>query len=159
MYQWLVFLHICGVIIFFAAHGVSTMVTFRLERQQNLERMRALMELSAASLPVMWLGLGLLLLGGIAAGFMGNWWSQGWIGLSFILMIVMTGWFGYYARRHFTPLRKAMGLPSRREPTPPPPASLEEIKHLLQAANPLLLSGVGFGISAIILFLMVFKPF
>jgi hypothetical protein len=159
MYRWLVFLHICGVIIFFMAHGVSTFVVFRLGRQQNLDRMRALMELSSASLPVMWLGIGLLLLGGISAGFMGNWWSQGWIGISFLLMIVMTGWFGYYARKHFTPVRKALGMPSRRNLVAPPPATPEEIARLLGAANPLLLSGIGFGLSAIIVYLMIFKPF
>jgi hypothetical protein len=159
MYYWLVYLHIAGALIFFMAHGVSTFVMFRLGKQQSLDRMRALMELSSASLPAMWLGLTLLLIGGISAGFMGNWWSQGWIGVSFVLMIVMTAWFGYYARRHFTPLRKALGLPSRRDPTPPPPAAPEEIARLLKAANPLLLSGIGFGLSAVILYLMIFKPF
>lgn len=159
MYQWVVFLHILGALIFFMAHGVSTMVTFRLSREKNLDRMRALMELSSSSLPVMWLGLILLLAAGITAGFMGNWWSRGWIGTALALMVVMTVWFGYYARRHFTPLRKALGLPSRRNPVAPSPASPEEIERLVQAANPLLLAVIGFGLSAIILYLMVFKPF
>lgn len=75
MYRWVVFLHILGALVLFMAHGASAVMAFRLRREQNLDRMRALLELSAAALPVMWIGLLTLLVAGIVAGSMGGWWS------------------------------------------------------------------------------------
>ena len=122
MYRWVVFLHIFGAPIFFMAHGASAFMAFRLRREQSLERIRTLLDLSATALPVMYGGL-LLLLAGIGAGFMGNWWSQGWIGAALILMFMLIGWMGYYSNKHYTPLRAAMGIPYRGQPAANPPAS------------------------------------
>jgi hypothetical protein len=159
MYQWVVFLHILGALIFFMAHGASTFMAFRLRREQNLERIRALLDLSGAALPVMWIGLLLLLLAGIGAGFMGNWWSKGWIGAALILMLVLIGWMGYYGNKHYTPLRVAMGMDYRGQPGRNPPATQEEMVKLISATSPMMLMGGGLGITAVILYLMVFKPF
>lgn len=159
MYQWVVFLHILGALIFFMAHGASAFMAFRLRREQNLERIQALLDLSGTALPVMWVGLTLLLLAGIGAGFMGNWWSKGWIGAALALMIVLIGWMSYYGNKHYTPLRVAMGMDYRGQSGRNPPASQEEMVKLISAANPTMLLGVGLGISAVILYLMVFKPF
>lgn len=160
MYQWVVFLHILGALIFFMAHGVSAFMAFRLRREQNLVRIQALLDVSEMALPVMYFSLLLLLAAGIVAGFMGNWWSKGWIGAALALMIVLVGWMAYYGNKHYTPLRLAMGAKEYRgRQGANPPASQEEILRLISATNPAMLLGVGLGISAVILYLMVFKPF
>ena len=53
MYPWLVFVHLLGLFGFLLAHGASSSAAFALRRERNLERVRALLELSANSYGVM----------------------------------------------------------------------------------------------------------
>jgi hypothetical protein len=162
LYQWIVFLHILSAFAFFAAHGVSIAMAFRLRREHRLERIQAILDLSAAALPVMYTAVMLLVLAGIIAGIMGRWFSQGWIWAALALLVIV--WFGmhYYTFRYYTPIRKAVGLPYRdgtAHRSPETPASDAEIAALIQATNPILLSGISFALIAVILWLMMFKPF
>ena len=159
MYRWIVFLHILGAFAFFMAHGVSAAMALRLRREQNLERLRTLLGLSEVAVPVMYLSLLILLVAGIAAGIMGSWFSKGWIWTALVLLIVLAGWMGYYAQKHYAPIRKALGITYRGQPGDNPPASESEVAALVQATSPGMLAGVSFAIVAVILWLMVFKPF
>src|SRR5579885_3713341 len=79
MYQWFVFAHILGVFGYLLAHGTAAAVAFALPRQREVERVRVLLDLSRGVAMVAGVSLLVLLAAGIAAGFMGNWWGQGWI--------------------------------------------------------------------------------
>ena len=46
LYPWIVFLHVVGVLLFFIAHGTSMAVGFRLKRERDPARVRALLELT-----------------------------------------------------------------------------------------------------------------
>jgi hypothetical protein len=162
MYQWIVFLHILGALVFFTAHGASAAMAFQLRREQGLERIRAILDLSNAALPIAYTSVMVLVLAGIVAGIMGRWFSQGWIWVALLLMVIM--WFGmhYYAFRFYTPIRKAVGLPYRdgtAHQPPQSPAPDAEIAALIQASRPGLLAGGSFALVALILWLMIFKPF
>lgn len=162
MYREIVFIHVLASIIFFMAHGASAAMAFRLRHEKSLERIRALLDLSRAAVPVAYYALMSLVLAGIAAGLMGNWFSQGWIWASMALLVFL--WFGMvgYAVRFYTPVRKAVGLPYRNHSGEQPagePASAEEIAALIQASRPALLAGSSFILIVIILWLMMFKPF
>ena len=161
MYQWLVFLHILGALLFFMAHGASAFMAFRLRRETQLERIRAILDLSNVAIPVAYMSLLLLLLAGIIAGIVGGWFRMGWIWAALVLLFVLAGGMIYYARRFYTPVRKAVGLPYREGRDMPalPPASETEIARLTQATNPMALGGFSFAVVAVILWLMVFKPF
>jgi hypothetical protein len=103
-----------------------------------------------------------LLLAGIIAGVMANWFTKGWIWAALGLMVVI--WLGmhFYAFRYYTPVRKLVGLPYRDGKEEHPEgeaASQDEIITAVQATNPLLLSGVAFSLIGVILWLMMFKPF
>jgi hypothetical protein len=162
MYRWLVFIHVLGVFLFLMAHGISAGVSFRVRVERNLERLRALLELSSASYGIMYGGLVLLLLAGIIAGFAGKWWGKGWIWLSLILLIVETGAMSGLGSSFYNRARKAVGSPYRAgrgiHPADPP-ASPEEIDTLLQAGKPVLLTAIGAVGIVIIAWLMMFKPF
>src|SRR5215831_19380925 len=94
MYQWLVFAHVLGIFGFLLAHGTAAAVAFALRRQCEVERVRVLLDLSRGVSMVANVSLLLLLASGIAAGFMGNWWGQGWIwaamGLLILIGVTMT---------------------------------------------------------------------
>ena len=162
MYRWLVFVHVLGVFLFLMAHGISAGVAFRVRDERNLDRLRALLEFSTASYGIMYAGLMLLLLAGIVTGFMGKWWGTGWIWLSIVLLVLITGAMTGLGSRYYTKLRRAVGSPymERNKVQPPlPPASSEEIEALLKAGKPVLLTTIGVVGIAVIAWLMMFKPF
>ena len=52
-YQIVVFLHVVSVLGYLLAHGVSAAVSFALQKERDINRVRALLDLSAASYPLM----------------------------------------------------------------------------------------------------------
>jgi hypothetical protein len=67
-----------------------------------------------------------------------------------------------YAFKYYTPIRKAVGLPYHHPEGDKPagePASQAEIEAAINASNPVLLGGISFALIAVILWLMMFKPF
>lgn len=82
MYRWIVFNHVARVLVFLRAHGASAVVSFRLKNERDPERLRALLDLSSASIGSIatWIPLGVVILTGVVLGFMGGWWGQWWIG-------------------------------------------------------------------------------
>lgn len=162
MYQWVVFVHILSALAFFMAHGASAAMAFQLRRERQLDRIKAILDLSSAALPVMYFSVLALVVAGVIAGIMGNWFSQGWIWVALVLLVVVFGWMYAYVFRYYTPIRKAVGLPYHDRSGDKPagaPASDAEIAAVIQATNPPLLMGVSFALVAVILWLMVFKPF
>jgi hypothetical protein len=162
MYGVVIFLHVLGVFIFLLAHGASNAVAFALRKERNMERVRALLMLSPSTFGMMWGGLGLILVSGIAGGFMLNWWAQGWIWAALALFIVMIAAMSIYTAPYYGNLRKAAGLPyteGRKVAEPQPPVSDEEMARLLASPRPIYTALIGWGGLVVILWLMMFKPF
>jgi len=117
MYQWFVFAHVLGVFGFLLAHGTAAAVAFVLRRQREVERVRVLLDLSRGVTMVANVSLLVLLAAGITAGFMGNWWGQGWIwaalGLFILIGVTMT-LLGSHPLNRIRQLVQA-GNPSRSE--------------------------------------------
>jgi hypothetical protein len=154
-YQWWVFLHIAGVFAFLVAHGVSVGVAFRLRRERDPRRIMALLDLSSWSISLMYIGILLLLTGGIVAGFVGDWWGSGWIWVSLgTLIVVIVSMYamasGYYKR-----LRLIVGAMADGSQA----VSEEQLAGLLEGPRPWILAVIGFGGLLFILYLMLFKPF
>ena len=93
MYGVVVLLHVLGAFAFVLAHGVSMLVSFRLRSERDPVRRVLLFELSSTGINLMYIGLAVLLLAGIAAGFLGNHWGRLWIwaalGTLVVVMAVM----------------------------------------------------------------------
>lgn len=162
MYQWIVFLHILGAFAFFIAHGASMMMSVQLHREHDLQRIRAILDLSNAALPISYGALLVLVLAGIAAGIMGHWFSQGWIWTAIVLLVVLYVGMHAYAFKYFTPIRQAVGLPYHHPDGDKPagePASDAEIAAVIAKAKPVPLLLVSFSVIVMIVWLMMFKPF
>lgn len=159
MYRWVVFVHIISGFAFLMAHGVSAGVYFMLKHERSIERIKTLLNLSRSSLGLMLGSLGLILISGIAGGFIGQWWGQWWIWISIVLFFAIYGGMYSLGSRIFNELRAGLGLPG---PSYQKPASSlmsdEQAFALLNQINPVLLSIIGFGGIAVIVFLMFFKP-
>ena len=160
MYPWLVFLHVIGVFGFLMAHGVSAGVYFALRRERNVDRIRLLLQMSSDTVRLMGGSLLLLLVTGIIAGFIGQWWSYGWIWLSLILLVVLIFAMGRLGTRTLNEVRQGIGLPSAYgQPPRPEMLNPEELDALLNRSQPVRLAVIGFGGLAVIAWLMMFKPF
>jgi hypothetical protein len=159
LYQWMVFLHIAGVFAFLIAHGVSVGVAFRVRGERDPRRIMALLELSAWSTSLMYIGILLLLTGGVIAGFTpgseGSWWSEGWIWVSLgTLILVMVAMYAM-ATNYYKRLRTIVGAVAEGSQA----ITEERLAELLVGPRPWILAGIGFGGILFILYLMLFKPF
>jgi hypothetical protein len=164
MYKVWIFLHIFGAIAFFYSHGTAGLVAFRLRSERDLGRIRAMLDSYATSRMVglQYGALLLLLVAGIIAGFSGHWWGSGWIWLSLILLVGIIAAMYMIGTRYYGQVRKLIGVENMESGKPQPaqePASAEEIDRFLQRSPAVLLFAIGYGGMAVILFLMIFKPF
>lgn len=162
MYEIIIFLHVVGVFGFLLAHGASNAVAFALRREQNMERVRALLMLSPGTFGMMYGGLLLILITGIAAGFLLNWWGRGWIWVSLVLLIAIVFAMSLYVTPYYGNLRKAAGLPYMEKFKIQPPqasASDEELARMLGSSRAMQGALIGWAGLLVILWLMMFKPF
>lgn len=148
--------------MFLLSHGASHSISLRIPGERKAERLRALLELSTSTYSVMFASLALTVVFGIVAGFSGNWWGQGWIWAALVLLVVISAAMYSLGQRHLAPLRRSLGMPIMGAGKPQAaeaPASDDDVAALAAATKPL--PGVIFGVVglAVILWLMLFKPF
>lgn len=162
LYQLVVFLHVIFVLGYLLAHGVSAAVSFAIKKERDINRVRALLDLSAASYPWMYRALWGFLLFGVIAAFMGGWWGRGWVWVSLVLGIIIVVLMAVFGAGIYGEARKAVGIRYNVKGKwfPPEPAkSDDEVFAILAKANPTLLTVIGYGGFAVITWLMTAKPF
>ena len=99
---------------------------------------------------------------GLVMPFLLHIWNRVWIWLSILLILFTVVWMFAVNEKKFKQLRRLIGLPYMQGKTEYPaeaPASPEEIEKFLKTINPISWVVVGYGIPALILWLMIFKPF
>src|SRR5919106_3357926 len=89
MYRWWVFVHIMGAFAFLLGHGVSVAMSLALRREREPQRIQAVLGLSRVYLNVTYASLLVLLIAGIVAGFLGDWWGRGWIWAALAILVVL----------------------------------------------------------------------
>ncbi len=154
MHRWWVFLHIAGAFGFLMAHGVSAYVTLRLPKERDPTRVSQLLELSASSVGFMWNSIGLLLIGGIAAGFTGQFWGQGWIWAAIVILVVVI--VAMYAMG--TTWAKRLRTISGAMAGGTEAVSSSQFEEILRSKRPYTIAAIGFVGLLAILWLMIFKP-
>jgi len=161
-YPWIVLLHVLGAFGFVLAHGASAFAAIQIRSERDPARVAALLDMSSMSFGLMYLSLLLLLVGGIAAGFVGGWWGELWIWLAIGVLVVVIGAMYPLGSMHYANVRRAVGIKAYNDPKdapPPEPLSGPELEALLSSNRPFALAAVG-GIGlVVIIWLMVLKPF
>ncbi len=154
MHRWWVFLHVAGVFGFLMAHGVSAYVTLRLPRERDPARVSHLLELSASSVGFMWNSIGLLLVGGVLAGFTGHFWGQGWIWAAIVILVAVIAAMYAMGTTWAARLRTISGAMAGGTEA----VSEEQLVGILRSKRPYTISAIGFVGLLLILWLMIFKP-
>lgn len=162
LYPWIVFGHILGAFIFAMSHGVAAWASVQLDKEHDANRIRALLELMSQSLTGMYVGLLVLLVGGIWAGILGGHFGRAWIWLALGLVILIGIAMYVLATRYYAGLRVAVGIrtmQTAKGAPDPVPVGQQELDAILARNPSAALAGIGFGGLGLILFLMVLKPF
>lgn len=154
MYNWWVFLHLAGVLGFVASHGVSMFVLYRIRSETDRAKVLELATLSGQAAVPMYVSLGALLIGGIAAGIQGKWFSYWWIWASIGVLVATVASMFAVATPYFVRIKEACGV----RPTGVPRVSDEELAMLLHSRRAHAITAIGVGGLLIILYLMIFKP-
>ena len=160
--RWLVFLHVLSAITFFLAHGAAAAMVFRVRSETDFARIRAMLDLSVSTFKLYMLSFLVMGLTGLTMPFLIRIWDKVWIWLSIVLILFVTIWMGLVNEKQIKQLRRLVGLPymqGSKEYPAEPPSSPEEVAALLKKINPYQWALVGYGVPAIVLWLMIFKPF
>ena len=159
---WLVFLHTLAALTFFLAHGASIAMAFKVRTETDFARIRAMLDLSASTVGVMFISFLVMGLTGLIMPFILKLWGKGWIWASIVLMFAVFFHMVFMNDKRYKHLRRMVGLPymiGGKHFDAEPPATQAEVEAHLKKMKVTDLVIVGYGIPVIVLWLMVFKPF
>jgi len=160
--RWLIFIHVLSALTFFLAHGAAATMVFKVRTEKEFARIRAMLDLSSATFGLYIISFLIMGITGLILPFFIHIWNQIWVWLSIVLLLFVAVWMGLVGEKQIKPLRRLVGLPymvGGKQFPAEPPAPLEEVEALTKKINPTHWVLVGYGIPAIILWLMIFKPF
>lgn len=155
MYEWIVLIHIVGVLGFMFSHGVSAAMALRLRHERNPDRIRVMLQISNSSLSVFYGSAVLLLGGGIWAGFNGSWWDQAWIWVALGLFLANLIFMYAVPAPYYKKIREVMTI-EESSTSAVAPAQLDA---MLRSNIPTIVVVVGVASILFISYLMVIKPF
>jgi hypothetical protein len=144
---WL-YVHIGGLLLFVAGHGISAATGMRLRRERDPARMSALLDASASTRWMTFAGIILLGVGGFADATIGHHWSEGWVWTSIVVFAAMAGVLVALAIPYYRRLRTSVAA-----------ADAGEIERLSASPIPLAILVVGVAGLGFLLWLMVVRPF
>jgi hypothetical protein len=161
VYNWLLLGHIASVAGFLLAHGTSATMAFRLRSEKTTDGIRSLTQLSKQTSGAMYTFILLIFITGLLLGIQGRWFGRYWIWTAMAVLIVTIGVMSALGGR-YNAVRGAVGLPAwnrRGKVTTPAPASPEDIRRAVEAAPAAVITAVGVLALALLLGLMILKPF
>jgi plastocyanin len=129
-------------------------MAIRLRRERDPAKVNDLLQLSSASTRVFYVFFILLAVGGVVAASVAHLWSQAWVWLSVIVLVVVL--IVMYALA--SPFYKKVGVVARAKAGGSKAVTDEQFDALLRSRAPGLVMGIGtLGLVAL-LYLMLFKP-
>jgi hypothetical protein len=161
MHRILLFAHVLFAFLYMLAHGGSAAVAYRMRRETSAERVHALLDLSRSTKGAANAMLMAMMLCGIALGFLGHWWRARWIWLSIATLVALLVVMGGLAAPHFRRIRAAIdpafvdGAGGRAARASSP----DELSRALASGKPGAVTALAIGGWALILWMMLFKPF
>jgi hypothetical protein len=155
LYPWFVFAHLFGLVLFAISHGASAFMAFRLRSARDPKVVTALLEVGQMSIGPMYIGLLLLIVGGLGAAWTANLWGQQYIIVSIVVFVVVLVAMWAVASPYYMNLRKEL---AEVEPDGTPKVSSEALAAQLDSRRPEILLSVGTIGLLLLVWLMVIKP-
>jgi hypothetical protein len=159
MYAWVVFVHVASVLALMLAHGKHVTGMWAFRREPDPERALTFFNDMpvATGLRVL---LAIVVVSGAIAGLMGSWWGSGWIWTSLLLLAVISVGMWRFGGEYFGLVQEAAEAAiAARGADPPNPAPQAAYDVARGSWHTIGMSVLGLGGIAVILWLMMFKPF
>ena len=153
MYPWLVVLHLLGLVVFLACHGVSMFVAFRIRNEADRDVIAAMLALSSRGNQAMYLGLLLLGIGGLGAAASAGLLLAPWVVASYVVVVVTLLAMYAMGAGFYYPLREGL---TGTEKTPR--LDDAELRARLASRRPEALAAIGLTSLAVLVWLMTIKP-
>ena len=152
MYQWAVFLHLAGAILFFAGLAVAAVGQLCARRRRRPSEVAVLLATGRWGVVLVGLGTLVLLIGGFWLLDLTSYGGDGWVlaALGLFFFAVIAGAIGGQAPKRARQLAEQLAR-ERDEPSP-------ELDRLLRSATADALNWAAAAASVAILVLMVWKP-
>src|SRR5687767_8530399 len=112
--RWLIFLHVLSALTFYMAHGASATMAFKVRKETDFARIRAMLDLSNSTMIMMFLSFAVMGLTGLIMPFMIHIWNRGYIWVSIVLMLFVAIYMAVFNETHYKELRRLVGLPYRK---------------------------------------------
>ena len=154
-YPWFVFAHLAGLVLFAISHGASAFMAFRVRAAPDMATARALLGVGQLSIGPMYIGLLLLIVGGLGAAAGADLWGRPWIIASIVVLVAVLIVMWAVASPYYMGLRKSLEEPP---PDGQPPASWDAVRAQLDSRRPEVLLVVGTVGLLLLVWLMVIKP-
>ena len=152
MYQWFVFAHLVGLVLFVFCHGASAFVTFEIRTLRDPEAITRQLALSQQATRAAYIGLLLLLIGGAGAAMQADLWSKPWVWGSVIVLIAVIVLMYAVGASYYYKLRDLLAGKDG------PPISGDALATYLDSRRPDLLGLIGATGLVVLVGLMVLKP-
>ena len=152
---WFVFAHLAGLVLFAISHGASAFMAFRLRSAPDVPTARAILRMGQLSITPMYIGLLLLIIGGLGAAASGDLFGRPWVIASIVVFIAVLLVMWIVASPYYMRLRKSL-----EEPAPDGTATMtwDDLKGQLDSRRPEILLSVGTIGLLLLVWLMVIKP-
>ncbi len=145
LYVWLKFFHLFGLAVFLFAHGVSGGASVALRAPVSPDT-RRLLQLSQRSSFVANPALLVVIATGVWMTFTGHFWGRGWLWAAIVVLVALLAAMGFISRPYY------MARDAARQPD-------EVVADRLRQARPVAAIWIGSIGLALLVLLMVFKPF
>ena len=155
LYLWFVVVHLIGLVLFAISHGASAFMAFRLRGERDPVVVDALLKTGQLSVGPMYIGLLLLIIGGLGAAAGANLWGQPWVIASIVVFVVVLVVMWAVASPYYLGLRKAL---EERGPDGRPAIEPSALGRMLDTRRPDILTLVGTVGLVLLVWLMVIKP-
>jgi len=155
-------IHVLAALAFVLAHGTSAAVSLRLGSVRDRATMVAYLDLSERTMGATYVALLILFVSGIISGIAGGYWTSGqlWLWASLALFIGIALGMSFVRWRYLLRIRNALGItPDQRAGKGPPAGSDEELAAALHSRIPVVNFMFGVTGIAILVWLMMMKPF
>jgi hypothetical protein len=153
VYQWFVFTHLAGLVLFVFAHGASAFASYQIRTMRDPDGVAAYLAMSAQANRAAYIGLLVLLIGGAGAATVNDFWPKPWVwGSVIVLVAVFVGMYAVGARYYYG-LRDLLAGKDGA-----PPMTPEALAAYLDSRVPDILGGIGALGLLVLVWLMVMKP-